>query len=418
MGGNSTTPPGANVSVPARLPAIPVALPRDAKSARARALSVVRASGDRIGAFHTCSAMSGPAVGRRLVVQQECANKLMRGHWVHDGRTPAHLDEAWSWRTDEADGAIAGETARCTLLSPEQARRRLKGKWLLIVGDSVARFIFAALLALANGTDPALGWPTHRVHAGLCMAHPVANGTSPGFGIYHPGCQLRWRGSCYDDARGQGGDMACTLDYHVAALGARLTFQWHTFNRPANLAELTSRLRGLRQGTASGSRSPDLTFVSTGHWVCCSCDSESDSNPTLTWQTHSSQRAQLRGVPLGRRTSCSQSHPRALPAQAMCSGRTAARACTTASGASTRHSARATTLVERSSTDSSRAPSVPTGRCAQQGGVGGPCRRLEGTSARIGTADGGCRMLPPARTVVRRPPSRAPRALCTSMFSS
>ena len=360
--------------------------------------------------------MGGSVVERRLVVQQECANKLMRGHWVHDGRTPAHLDEAWSWRTDEAYGAIAGQTAWCSLLSPEQARRRLRGKWLLVVGDSVARFIFAALLALANGTDPALGWPTHRVRAGLCMAHPVANGTSPGFGIYHPGCQLRWRGSCYDDARGQGGDMACTLDYHVAALGARLTFQWHTLNRPANLAELTHRLRGLRQGTTSGRRSPDLTFVSTGHWVCGNCD----SNLTLTWQTHklTARTAEI-GVSLGRRTSCSQSDPRALPVQAMCSGRTVARACTAASGASTRHSARATTLVERLSTDSSRAPSVPTGRCAQQGGAGNPCHpQLEGTSARIGTVDGGCRMLLPARTIVRHQPSRAPRALCTSTFSS
>lgn len=112
--------------------------------------------------------MSGPAIGRRLVIQQECANKLMRGHWVHDGRTPAHLDEAWSWRTDEADVAIAGETARCTLLSPEQARRRLKGKWLLIVGDSVARFIFAALLALAKWHRPCA-----RVANAPCACRPV-----------------------------------------------------------------------------------------------------------------------------------------------------------------------------------------------------------------------------------------------------
>ena len=100
-----------------------------------------------------------------------CADHLLhQGHWAHSGSSERHLDTGWSWKAPrrEADG--------CELLGPHAARRALRGRWVVVVGDSVARFLYSALLALVNGTDPAPGWPTHRVGEGTCMARVVANG--------------------------------------------------------------------------------------------------------------------------------------------------------------------------------------------------------------------------------------------------
>ena len=100
-----------------------------------------------------------------------CADHLLhQGHWAHSGSSERHLDTGWSWKAPrrEADG--------CELLGPHAARQALRGRWVVVVGDSVARFLYSALLALVNGTDPAPGWPTHRVGEGTCMARVVANG--------------------------------------------------------------------------------------------------------------------------------------------------------------------------------------------------------------------------------------------------
>ena len=133
------------------------------------------------------------------------------------------------------------------------------------MGDSVARFLYSALLALVNGTDPAPGWPTHRVSEGTCMASVVVNGRRQHYGYYHPGCTLRWKGVCTDDAGAQNSMGACVLDYRVAgSQGTRLTFVWQSMLRGYMRFKLRQRLVALVAG--AGGRAPDLLVASIGHW--------------------------------------------------------------------------------------------------------------------------------------------------------
>ena len=134
-------------------------------------------------------------------------------------------------------------------------RKSLVNTWVLVVGDSVARMAYAALLALFNGTDPAFGWPTHRVSSGDCVEH-VVTADAERFRMDVPHCTMRWKGICHE--RGFGNNLEdyyyCWLDYLVASTGVRLTFLWHTVNRAANLQELSMRVRTLKQ--AAGRASP------------------------------------------------------------------------------------------------------------------------------------------------------------------
>ena len=130
-----------------------------------------------------------------------------------------------------------------------------------------ALLLHLAQLTLLNGSTPALGWPTHRVLHGSCMAHVLPNRTrmlpEGTFGYYSDGCQLRWKGPCWDDRRGRNLRRVCTLDYRIDHANTRLTFQWHATSRPQAMALLTRRLKRMR--TASGGP-PDLVFASTGTW--------------------------------------------------------------------------------------------------------------------------------------------------------
>ena len=81
---------------------------------------------------------------------QRCADRLtQRGSWRHDGITDRVVDAGWSFQ--------AGSKTGCPLLNAAAAREALRGRWVLVVGDSRARFIYSALLTLSgfkNGSPP------------------------------------------------------------------------------------------------------------------------------------------------------------------------------------------------------------------------------------------------------------------------
>ena len=156
---------------------------------------------------------------------------------------------------------------------------------------------YSALLYLVNQSfDMALGWPTHRVPIDSeCVAHVprvrtarhISNASQPAslesWGWHNPACQLRWKGPCWDDARGRRKD-TCTLDYSIE-LGSdtadtadtantaaasprcqepvRLTFLWHSINSRAHLAALQSKLRMLLDDAG---RPPDMLVLATSLW--------------------------------------------------------------------------------------------------------------------------------------------------------
>ena len=78
---------------------------------------------------------------------------------MHAQKMPRHLDAAWSWQVDVnatrpnqvwgRRGGGAGQ-GRCQLLNGDLVRKSLVNTWVLVVGDSVARIAYAALLALFN----------------------------------------------------------------------------------------------------------------------------------------------------------------------------------------------------------------------------------------------------------------------------
>ena len=151
---------------------------------------------------------------------------------------------------------------RCQLRGGDFVRTHLKSRWVLVVGDSVARMAYAALLALLNGTDPAFGWPTHRVTSGACIEHVIVNG-SESWRQPLPHCTMRWRGICRDHGYGTNLQDYCWLDYLVASKSVRLTFLWHTVNRESNLRELATRVLTLQENAR---RIPDVLLTSTGPW--------------------------------------------------------------------------------------------------------------------------------------------------------
>ena len=185
---------------------------------------------------------------------------------MHAEKMPRHLDAAWSWQVNTKQPGRMGLTGRggrggkCQLLTGDFVRKSLVNTWVLVVGDSVARIAYAALLALVNGTDPAFGWPTHRVTRGGCVEHVVANGTES-HRMAVPECTMRWKGICHEAGYGDNLHDYCWLDYLVASTGVRLTFLWHTVNREANLQELATRVHNLKQ--AAG-RAPDVLLTRLG----------------------------------------------------------------------------------------------------------------------------------------------------------
>lgn len=185
---------------------------------------------------------------------QECADVLTKaGVWE---RLPhGNSSVSWLWR-------VSPPGPSCKL---RDDRLALTNRWVLFIGDSRLRLVYAALLSSLNRSRSLqLGWPTHRVPDGdPCTPYtPRPNGRAD-WGWYNPRCQLRWKGPCWDDGRGRNTRDTCTLDYTFASLATRITFQWHSLNHPRHLYMLVRKVGLLCDGAG---RLPDAVVASTGTW--------------------------------------------------------------------------------------------------------------------------------------------------------
>eukprot|EP00966_Prymnesium_polylepis_P121573 2809702-Prymnesium_polylepis.1 len=235
--------------------------------------------GDRRASAELLPAADAPPLDR---LGSACLDRLGgSGRWM---RTNASLfGDGWDYVHAEREGG-------CRMRTGAAAREAAAGRWVLVVGDSRARFLFSALLTLLNQSLPAAGWPTHRVvgpvgQAGCTPHAPAAAAREEYWGYYDPVCQARYKGPCFDDSRGRGTRGVCTLDY-TTPLRTRLTFQWHSFNEPAHLSAMSERVE--RLVTAAG-RAPDLVVTSTGAWdmifaaasADCCCESIGQAMATI-----------------------------------------------------------------------------------------------------------------------------------------
>lgn len=117
----------------------------------------------------------------RLAAAQNCLDKLAgAGAWVHDpsvidqGALESN-DELWSWTATSADSSESCKMAG--RLGTAEARRLLRGKHVMVVGDLAARLWFSALVYLVNGTaqpsEVEDGFPLHKERAdGVCAWNP------------------------------------------------------------------------------------------------------------------------------------------------------------------------------------------------------------------------------------------------------
>lgn len=201
---------------------------------------------------------------------QSCVDELATGTHVGWARNVSvdgnSEDDFWAWqhlRTNQGHAASS-----CRLFRPRpQSVQALRGRWVLVVGDSRGRILYSAMLALVNSSTAPLGWPTHRVPVDdQCLPHvPREAGGAIGesWGWFNPACQLRWKGPCWDDVRGRNVRDVCTLDFTHTVLRLRLTFVWHSINSHTHVAA-TRRKVALLVGAAG--QPADFLVVATGLW--------------------------------------------------------------------------------------------------------------------------------------------------------
>ena len=128
----------------------------------------------------------------------------------------------------------------------QAAQDTLRGRWLITVGDSTARFFYAALLSAVNGTvGRASGFPLHTLPVDDPCSFErngwVAIPQSP----HDRECLRRWRGGCAGYSKSDiVSRSGCVMD--VELYGARYTFIWSTYvSNAASVAETTDTLRRL-----------------------------------------------------------------------------------------------------------------------------------------------------------------------------
>ena len=108
------------------------------------------------------------------------------------------------------------------------ARRLLAGHWTITIGDSTARFFYAALLSAVNGTERKDGFPLHTLApddaCSMQRSGWVATARSP----QQAQCKYRWRGNCEGYSKNRSlSASGCVLDMNLH--GSRHTYIWSTY---------------------------------------------------------------------------------------------------------------------------------------------------------------------------------------------
>ena len=163
-----------------------------------------------------------------------------KGTWVRSDDSPTSAD-GWQWELPKDPGVPSNYEVSTT-----SSIHALRGQWILVVGDSRARFLYASLISLLGGAPQGTllptGWPNHRIplHSPKCRANTIHDA--------YVRCKSLVRGECVGDDMTSASDRAgvrpgCILDFvwrdargatkghghrHGAReQGVRLTFLWY-----------------------------------------------------------------------------------------------------------------------------------------------------------------------------------------------
>lgn len=110
----------------------------------------------------------------------------------------------------------------------QRARQLLAGHWTITVGDSTARFFFAALLSALNGTERKEGFPLHTLAPDDACSMQRSEWVSIARSPQDAQCKYRWRGNCEGYSKNRSQSISgCVLDVHLH--GSRHTYIWSTY---------------------------------------------------------------------------------------------------------------------------------------------------------------------------------------------
>ena len=168
-----------------------------------------------------------------------------KGTWVRSDDSPTSAD-GWQWELPKDPGVTRASNYSSNYSSTTSSIHALRGQWILVVGDSRARFLYASLISLLGGAPQGTllptGWPNHRIplHSPKCRANTIHDA--------YVRCKSLVRGECVGDDMTSASDRAgvrpgCILDFEwrdargatkghghrhgAREQGVRLTFLWY-----------------------------------------------------------------------------------------------------------------------------------------------------------------------------------------------
>ena len=178
----------------------------------------------------------------------ECATALLAcGSWHGNGKAermrwqpcgansscfgPVHIPVGGrSWQRTSNESTRHDESSRHAELhiDLERARELLAGRWIITVGDSTARFFFAALLSAVNGTEREDGLPLHTLPPADKCSFQTTGWVIAAKTARQAQCKHRWRGNCTGfSASAKASASGCALEVNIH--GARHTYVWSTY---------------------------------------------------------------------------------------------------------------------------------------------------------------------------------------------
>ena len=150
----------------------------------------------------------------------------------------------------------------------EQIRRvqkALAGRWLITVGDSTARFFFAALLSAVNGSSRAPGLPLHTLPSNDTCSFQRNGWVAIPHSPHNAECLHRWRGGCTGYSKSSyNSSSGCVLDTRLH--GSRHTFIWSTYLSEPDAVSINATVTALKRIVAVGPVWLEPIIIHAGGW--------------------------------------------------------------------------------------------------------------------------------------------------------